>query len=96
MKSWFSNVTFDKLMHIAVCFALVCIITIVEIGCGCSHFISTLIGFLVAMFVGVLKEFLWDKLLGKGAFDIGDLVADAIGSTIGFLFIFIAVSLGGY
>ena len=33
--------------------------------------------------IGIGKELIWDKLLGKGTFDVKDLAADALGIIIG-------------
>lgn len=40
---------------------------------------------LLALSVGLLKELVWDKRLGRGTFDRKDLVADALGVLVGAL-----------
>lgn len=39
----------------------------------------------LAMAVGVGKELVWDKWMGRGTFDKKDLVADALGVLLGAL-----------
>jgi len=66
----------------------------------CEHFIvglsfsvffglifCPLFGVLFACVVGLLKEVVWDWLLGKGCFEIMDFVATSIGGLVGYVFL---------
>ena len=48
-----------------------------------NHINSILLGALVMLAIGILKEVIWDKLMKKGAFEYGDLIADLLGCVTG-------------
>lgn len=52
-----------------------------------SFFFGPLVGFLFSSVVGIVKEVAYDKLLGKGYFDIMDAVATSGGGALGSLLI---------
>ena len=66
----------DGLIHI------ICSNLIVSILC---LFLPLWISVVVAAIIGIGKEVIWDKILGKGSFDKKDLLADFIGVIIGCL-----------
>jgi hypothetical protein len=67
---------FDGLKHIIVSNLIVVLVNI---------FLPMWIAVLIAAFIGIAKEFAWDKFLKKGTFDKKDLIADAVGIVIGCL-----------
>lgn len=64
----------DGLLHI------ICSIVIVSV---CNLFLPLYMAVAITIIVGLGKEFVWDKWLGKGTFDKKDLLADVIGILIG-------------
>lgn len=66
----------DGLLHI------ICSNIIVSILC---LFVPLWISVVAAAIIGIGKEVIWDKILGKGSFDKKDLISDAIGIVIGCL-----------
>ena len=66
----------DGLLHIVVCSILVGALNIV---------MPLLLAVVITAVVGVAKEFVYDKWLKKGTFEIKDLVCDLIGILIGCL-----------
>lgn len=66
----------DGLFHIIVCDIVVSILGL---------FLPLWVAVIVAAVIGLSKELLWDKILGKGSFDKKDLLADLIGIFIGCL-----------
>lgn len=74
----------DKVAHFVACWLLVCVVVIVLNGaCGVDAGAARVAAFLAAMLVGAGKELL-DKCRG-GVFDLGDLLADALGAVAGVL-----------
>lgn len=65
-------VKMDGLLHFIVCMALCFILH----ATGMSMLINALIVFVI----GILKEVVWDKLLGKGVFEYKDIVCDFAGT----------------
>lgn len=66
----------DALLHIVVCSILV----------GALNIVMPLwLAVVITAVVGVAKEFVYDKWLKKGTFEIKDLVCDLIGILIGCL-----------
>lgn len=45
--------------------------------------LSMLIGFLAGAAAGIGKEYIWDRAMGKGHFEIGDMTTTIWGSMIG-------------
>lgn len=60
----------DKLLHnfinYIICFTL-------------AVLVNYWVGLATALIVGIVKEFIWDKLLKKGCFEVVDLVANVLG-----------------
>lgn len=74
----------DKVAHFVVCWLMVCVAVILLNGAlGVDVVAARSVAFLAAVAVGVAKE-LWDKSRG-GVFDLGDLLADALGAGAGVL-----------
>lgn len=97
MKKWFLSIGLDKWVHFIVCFVIVCFVAILDVAeWQRPHVMAACIGSIVAFLIGLLKEIVWDFLLGRGSFDIKDLIADFLGAVFGFFFVWIAMSLGGY
>lgn len=76
MRSIFDYFGFDGLQHIICCNLLVVLINIM---------LPLWVALVVTVLFALGKEFVWDKLLGRGTFDKKDLVADGIGVLIGCL-----------
>lgn len=97
MEKWFFNIGLDKWLHIMICFAITCCVAILDVAeWNRTYAVAACIGAIVAFLIGLLKEIVWDFILGRGSFDLKDLLADFIGSAIGFFFVWFAMSLGGY
>lgn len=74
----------DKVAHFVACWLMVCVAVILLNGAlGVDVVAARSVAFLAAVAVGVAKE-LWDKSRG-GVFDLGDLLADALGAGAGVL-----------
>lgn len=97
MGKWFLSIGLDKWLHFIACLVIVCFVAILDVAeWQRPHVVTACIGAIVAFLIGLLKEIVWDFLLGRGSFDIKDLIADFLGSVFGFFFVWIAMSLGGY
>lgn len=66
----------DGLLHIVCCALLVGIIGLIA---------PLWVAIVATVVVGVAKELVWDKWLGKGTFDWKDLLCDLVGILIGTL-----------
>ncbi len=66
----------DGLLHILCCTVLVGVIDIV---------LPLWVAIIATVVIGLAKEFVWDKWLGKGTFDKKDLLCDLVGIIIGCL-----------
>lgn len=64
----------DGLLHILCSIVLVRVIDI---------FFPLWVAIIATVVIGLAKELLWDKWLGKGTFDKKDLLCDLIGIIIG-------------
>lgn len=74
----------DKWLHLVACLLLVCVVVIVLNGaCGVALGASRAYAAAAVACIGVGKE-VWDKAHG-GAFDLKDLLADAVGILVGLL-----------
>lgn len=67
----------DKLMHITACIILTILLSI-----WIKYYLAATYVF-VGMFVG--KEVFWDYVLSKGNFDMGDVLANLIGCSVGMI-----------
>ena len=54
---------------------------------------GVLIGFLIGTAIGLLKEVLWDWILGKGNAEFQDFLATAIGSAVGAVLLWLLLTL---
>jgi len=82
----------DKALHFGCCFFITAIAIMVAFGvCELPLFKSQIIGFGIGMLTGVMKE-LWDcSRHGEWNwkyFSLGDIIADACGCLLAFLFAF--------
>lgn len=94
MIKWLFNIALDKWLHITVSMIIVCIIALISIaGWNCSNIIAAIIGTICAFCIGLLKEIVWDFVLGYGFFDIKDIYANFIGSLMGFLLSWVLLSV---
>lgn len=76
MNKILSYLTRDRLLHIVFSTALVVIFNLI---------FSWVIAAILALMVGLGKEFIWDKWMKKGTFDIHDIISDIIGIILGIL-----------
>ena len=60
----------DKLIHNLINYSIVFTLSVLT---------NYWIGLCVALTLSLLKEFIWDKLLKKGNFEIADLVSNGLG-----------------
>ena len=73
VKDFFNQV--DKLKHIFVCIVLMTIL---------KPIVGTFFAIVITAVISIaIKEFLIDKKLGKGQFDVKDIYADIIGIIVG-------------
>lgn len=96
MKRLFLDFILDKWFHIAVSIIIVCVIAFIDTAeWHRTYVVSATIGAIVALCMGILKEIVWNYILGKGTFDIKGLYADFTGSLIGFLLSWALLFIGG-
>lgn len=96
MKNWLMNIALDKWLHITVSIIIVCLVALVDVvEWNRPNVIAAFVGGVTALCIGVLKEIVWDFMLGRGTFDVKDLCADFLGSLIGFLLSWALLSVGG-
>lgn len=76
MNKILDYLTRDRLLHIVFSAALVVIFNWV---------FSWVFAVILALLIGLGKEFIWDKFLGKGTFDVNDIICDVIGIILGIL-----------
>lgn len=72
----FDYFAFDGCKHIILSSIIVIIL---------SLFIPKLIAALIALIIGLLKEFVYDKYMKKGTFDVKDIISNIVGIIIGVL-----------
>ena len=72
----FNYFNFDGCKHIIVSVILVSILKL---------FIPIIIAATVVFVIGIVKELVWDKYLGKGTCELKDLHANIVGIIIGIL-----------
>lgn len=72
----FNYFNFDGCKHIIVSAILVNILKL---------FIPVIITAIVVLVIGIVKELVWDKYLGKGTCELKDLYANIVGIIIGTL-----------
>jgi len=53
------------------------------------HALASVLGLIVGVMAGLGKEFLWDKKLGKGTFNMNDYLATGWGSFVGAFIYFV-------
>lgn len=70
----FNYIGFDGCKHIIMCSIISFVLNI---------FLPSLIAILITIFIGLLKELIYDKFLGKGTANKKDFVMNIIGSIIG-------------
>jgi len=76
--------TIDKFLHTWISALIVLVVgSFLFYICKEKPVYSAFVGWAVALAIGILKEFLWDKFLKKGTFSVADLAADFIGSATG-------------
>ena len=67
----------DKLLHSAVSFELMILFSLIPIA---TYFVA-----IIVLLIGLGKELIYDKLLGKGRAEYGDMIADIIGIGLAYL-----------
>lgn len=80
------NIGADKLLHFTSSIVLACMVALVCVmAWRMQPMAAALIGAAVSNIIGVLKEFVWDRMLGRGTFELEDILSDALGAIVGFL-----------
>lgn len=69
----------DKLLHF-IANAIIAWIISVLLMIFMNPYISILIGFLVSSLIAFAKEYIWDFKMGKGVYNIKDMIFGVIGS----------------
>lgn len=82
------NISADKLLHFTSSIVLACMVALVCVmAWSMRPMVAAFIGADVSFIVGLLKEFVWDRMLGRGTFELEDILSDALGSIVGFLLV---------
>lgn len=66
----------DKLQHILACLVMMRVL---------QQFMPIYWAIAVTLIIALGKEFIYDKLLKKGCFEVKDMIADVIGVIIGLI-----------
>lgn len=66
----------DGLLHIICSTVLVSLLDLI---------LPLIFSIIITLLIGIGKEVVWDKMLGKGTYDKKDIIADIIGILIGIL-----------
>lgn len=74
----------DKLMHNLINYSIIFTLAVLTNYC---------IALITALIVDMLKEFIWDRLLNKGCFEIADLISNGLGIIEGTLMYLIYIIL---
>ena len=76
----------DKIAHFIYSVFGAAFFATITIAVFCvEKWLAGLIGFALMFLIGLYKEFVHDKWMGKGFFEIEDLIADFLGCVVGFL-----------
>ena len=79
LTKWISN-NGDKILHDYAGELIAGFSTILLVLLTISPYLSIGVGFIVATIVGYLKEWLYDKKMGKGTYDMDDFKAVVVGA----------------
>ena len=76
----------DKKMHLyvgfVICFIAAPVITWLD-NDNPNLLLGTVLGFSISFAITLIKEFVWDKALGKGVFSWGDIAYGGVGALLG-------------
>lgn len=78
------KISLDKWLHAVACFTVAMIAGLVTLAISDEHLTAAIVGFALAMAVGIGKE-VYDKYKGGTGFDWHDIAADAVGAAFGFV-----------
>ena len=96
MKKLLFDFISDKWCHIMVSIIIACVVAYIDaVEWHKACVVSATIGATVALCIGILKEIVWDFILGRDTFDITDLYAGFTGSLMGFLLSWALLFIGG-
>ena len=84
---WLNNIPFDKREHIYLTLILLF---------SFNMLFQILIAYILAILVGLAKEYIWDKLLKMGTFSIADIKYNVASATIGVILITILNQIHKY
>lgn len=76
INKFFDYFGFDGCKHIVLSAIIVAVLALV---------FPNWMAFVIGLIIGLVKEFVYDKFLGKGTFEKKDMIADLIGCVIGFI-----------
>lgn len=79
LTKWISN-NGDKILHDYAGELIAGFSTILMVLLTINPYLSIGVGFIVATIVGYLKEWLYDKKMGKGTYDMDDFKAVVVGA----------------
>lgn len=82
LKAAWKHVDRNAVAHFGASFAIVVLLSTVLPILGAA---------IVSLFVGLYKEYVWDKKLGRGQFDYWDLLFDWIGIFVAVVAMYIIV-----
>lgn len=72
----YNRIGADGLLHYFACFSITAIY---------ANYVNVGLAFFAGIFIGFLKEIIWDGWLKKGTFELKDLICDIAGSVTAFL-----------
>lgn len=82
------NIGADKLLHFTSSIVLTCMVALVCVmAWSFLPMVAAFVGANVSFIVGLLKEFVWDRMLGRGTFELEDILSDPLGAFVGFLLV---------
>ena len=88
----YSQKDYSSTKHFYAGFTITCGSSLVVNHCIKKPLLSTLIGFTVGSLVGIGKEVIWDRKLGRGTYDKYDMFDTSWGSACGATFMIGAFS----
>jgi|LSQX01.2.fsa_nt_gb p-aminobenzoyl-glutamate transporter AbgT len=78
----------DLLLHALGIYFIATFLAKAFIWCGMGEVLAKVLAIVIAIAVGLWKEFIHDKKKGKGKFEVADLIADGFGIVLSILVMF--------
>lgn len=84
MKKIIDWIGSDGKLHMLIC-------AVITLALG--YYIHFAAATAIAVFIGFLKEIVWDAKFGKGTFQWKDILCDLMGATAGFIYLLIRMQI---